>query len=494
MQTFLPYPDLRASCAVLDDRRLGKQRVETFQILRALTWPTYAWKNHPAVTMWRGFVPALVAYGLASCEEWTGRGYADTVAPQLLAWGSHDDYELPPWFGLEALHLSHRSALVRKDPAHYRSVFPGVPDDLPYYWPRPVFPRWPVRRSGGPVDLDAALRLLGYSSTLPGQAAAVDALVAGRDVLLAIRPGAGASTTGLLGGLCTPGRTLWVSPPAGPLDGPVDHRQLSRASGSGRPSTTPVINESTSRQPGPEDLLAMQDEQATTEWVFRRPGESADGAFGLVVLDGDMPSWQRPVDAPVLAVVGCAPPDNNFAERFDLRDPVTIGGGWDVPGTWLGVQMVPTRAARLEGVRSAIERHGPAVVVTSTRARAERLAEQLGGRAASWAPTMRASAATAAVGAWRTRRLDALVIPPHELPSLGRRQVPLLLHADGVESVDAWREVVAQVAPASAVLLATPDAPADVLHLATTEECVRRGLLSRYGELVEGRCGRCAKD
>lgn len=57
MRTFLPYPDLRASCVVLDDKRLGKQRVETSQILRALTWPRFAWKNHPAVRMWRGFVP-----------------------------------------------------------------------------------------------------------------------------------------------------------------------------------------------------------------------------------------------------------------------------------------------------------------------------------------------------------------------------------------------------------------------------------------------------
>ena len=86
MQTFLPYPDLRASCVVLDDRRLGKQRVETFQILRALTWPEYAWKNHPAVRMWRGFVPALVEYGLENCREWTRRGYADSVAEQLVAW------------------------------------------------------------------------------------------------------------------------------------------------------------------------------------------------------------------------------------------------------------------------------------------------------------------------------------------------------------------------------------------------------------------------
>jgi hypothetical protein len=85
MQTFLPYADFQASSAVLDDRRLGKQRVETFQILRALTWPDYAWKNHPAVRMWRGFVPALVRYGVTTCEEWTRRGHADTVRASLLA-------------------------------------------------------------------------------------------------------------------------------------------------------------------------------------------------------------------------------------------------------------------------------------------------------------------------------------------------------------------------------------------------------------------------
>ncbi len=139
MQTFLPYPDLRASCLVLDDRRLGKQRVETFQILRALTWPDYAWKNHPAVRMWRGFVPALVGYGLENCREWTRRGYADAVAPQLLAWSGGTEPvapSLPPWFGLEALHLSHRSSLLRKDPdarrtRHRESHAVGQPDTSP---------------------------------------------------------------------------------------------------------------------------------------------------------------------------------------------------------------------------------------------------------------------------------------------------------------------------------------------------------------------------
>ncbi len=154
MQTFLPYADFADSSAVLDPRRLGKQRVETFQILRALTWPQYAWKSHPAVRMWRGFVPALVAYGLANCAEWTRRGFADSVRESLLEFTDGEAVamadlarggELPPWLGDAALHRSHRSALLRKDPDWYGPWFPDVPDDLPYFWPPDRFPRWPVR-------------------------------------------------------------------------------------------------------------------------------------------------------------------------------------------------------------------------------------------------------------------------------------------------------------------------------------------------------------
>ena len=42
---------------------------------------------------------------------------------------------LPPWLGDSALHRSHQSALLRKDPELYGSCFPGVPNDLPYVWP-----------------------------------------------------------------------------------------------------------------------------------------------------------------------------------------------------------------------------------------------------------------------------------------------------------------------------------------------------------------------
>ncbi len=148
MQTFLPYPDFERSLRALDVRRLGKQRVEGIQVLRGLTIPTYGWRHHPAVKMWRGKEEALGRYSLTSCEIWAELGHADTCAATLRAdlaaigittVRSQADLAssgaLPAWFGDEEFHRSHRSALVRKDPAFYGPKFPDVPDDLPYVWP-----------------------------------------------------------------------------------------------------------------------------------------------------------------------------------------------------------------------------------------------------------------------------------------------------------------------------------------------------------------------
>jgi pyrimidine dimer DNA glycosylase len=153
MQTFLPYADFRRSAEVLDSKRLGKQRVEGLQVLRGLTVPTYGWRHHPAVKMWRGREEALGRYVLSVCEVWAERGHRDTVAATLsaelatlglphvrgqAALAAAD--ALPPWIGDEAFHRSHRSALVRKDPERYAALFPDVPDDLPYVWPEPAAP------------------------------------------------------------------------------------------------------------------------------------------------------------------------------------------------------------------------------------------------------------------------------------------------------------------------------------------------------------------
>jgi Pyrimidine dimer DNA glycosylase len=147
MQTFLPYADFEATAHVLDRQRLGKQRVETLQILRALELPDYGWQNHPAVRMWRGRTPALVRYGLDCVRVWTGRGHGDSTAGQIAEFApwvrelSQDDLRheslLPAWLGDERLHRSHRSQLLAKDPEFYRPLFPETPEGLGYFWPEP---------------------------------------------------------------------------------------------------------------------------------------------------------------------------------------------------------------------------------------------------------------------------------------------------------------------------------------------------------------------
>ena len=151
MQTFLPYAGFVRTARALDLRRLGKQRVEALQVLRGQVVPDYGWRHHPAVKMWHGHQEALAAYGVAICREWIRRGHADTVLGTIvetLGRTPRSQAELrragllPAWLGDAAFHRSHRSALVRKDPAWYGPMFPDVPGDLPYVWPpSPPSPR-----------------------------------------------------------------------------------------------------------------------------------------------------------------------------------------------------------------------------------------------------------------------------------------------------------------------------------------------------------------
>jgi len=141
VQTFLPYPSFSESANVLDYRRLGKQRVEAWQILNILNGnsKSNAWRNHPAVRMWRGYEMSLAHYGVAMCTEWKNRGFNDTmlrrfedVLPsKLLIYGAL----MPLWWGDEQFHRSHRSNLLRKNKSYYGQLWPNENDTLPYIWP-----------------------------------------------------------------------------------------------------------------------------------------------------------------------------------------------------------------------------------------------------------------------------------------------------------------------------------------------------------------------
>ena len=137
MQTFLPYANLAQSAARLDNKRLGKQRVEAYQILFVLLNPSArGWRNHPAVKMWRGHERALATFGSLCCEEWLHRGFNDTMLPRFrVLLETLPRTGMPEWLGDDRVNRAYRAALLAKNPSHYSQFGWGIEPKVEYQWP-----------------------------------------------------------------------------------------------------------------------------------------------------------------------------------------------------------------------------------------------------------------------------------------------------------------------------------------------------------------------
>jgi len=132
MQTFLPYPNFRQSLEILDRRRLGKQRLEAFQILQVLENKIkVVWSTHPCIRMWKGYEEALKLYLNFSIEEWIRRGYKNNMEMALVS----STITTPHWLGDWRLHASHRANLLRKNPEYYGKFGWKEDPNAPYWWP-----------------------------------------------------------------------------------------------------------------------------------------------------------------------------------------------------------------------------------------------------------------------------------------------------------------------------------------------------------------------
>ena len=143
MMTFRPYADHEQSARVLDDKRLGKQRLEAYQIMGAmmapLTGEVGGWTNHPVVQMWGGrpnpyidhacgelHLRDLLEYYYAIRNEWRRRGFKHQMEYKVLPFvfmASHT-LNLPviakhplPWE--KPQEARHKLILYRKDPEFY---------------------------------------------------------------------------------------------------------------------------------------------------------------------------------------------------------------------------------------------------------------------------------------------------------------------------------------------------------------------------------------
>ena len=144
MQTFLPYPTMRDSLDALDNKRLNKQILETYQILKVLSGksPSGGWRNHPAVLMWAGAEDELWRYGqvaMALAEmrdiktDKNKSNFKDLVKTSSRHWGNNE----PLWRSspsvLKRVTTTHKANLYRKDPEYYHDFADAV--DSPYNKP-----------------------------------------------------------------------------------------------------------------------------------------------------------------------------------------------------------------------------------------------------------------------------------------------------------------------------------------------------------------------
>lgn len=168
MNTFLPHPEFAEAVWVLDNKRLGKQRVECIQLLLALWYPerkhyTALWEtlgyatcdpsrtkppaylNHPCTRMWAGYEVALLRYLGACLREWEQRGFENLRCDQF--WGIVIEplrgCRMPGWLG-GPIHANHRGLLLGKDPVWYGQWGWAEKPVEKAWWPEKLLAQEPV--------------------------------------------------------------------------------------------------------------------------------------------------------------------------------------------------------------------------------------------------------------------------------------------------------------------------------------------------------------
>jgi hypothetical protein len=161
MQTFLPHSNILETAKELDSKRLNKQILESYQILKVLSGasPTGGWRNHPAVLMWKKHERALHTYAKTMIAEANFRGIktdknAENIAILEDMYGDRWGTSLPSWMNdndtLMRITTTHKVSLFNKDPMYYmkyqyavNSAYntpccPERKEPCKYYWPTHV--------------------------------------------------------------------------------------------------------------------------------------------------------------------------------------------------------------------------------------------------------------------------------------------------------------------------------------------------------------------
>ncbi len=250
------------------------------------------------------------------------------------------------------------------------------------------------------IEPDAALReVFGFPGFRPGQRDAVEAAIAGRDVLVVMPTGSGKSLCYQLPALMRADLTLVVSPLVSLMQDQVE--ALERAA----PGTVALVNAQQDAAAnraavdraisGRARLLYVAPERFSSPGFLERIRQAR---IGLFVVDEAhcvsqwghdfRPDYFRLADAArwlgaqaIIASTATATPQvaNDIVARLGLRDPVRVATGFDRPNLSFVVVPCATKEAGHRGIAAALKDPGalPAIVYAGTRAECDKLSARL---------------------------------------------------------------------------------------------------------------------
>ena len=329
--------------------------------------------------------------------------------------------------------------------------------------------------------------VLGFEAFRPGQEAAMQAVVAGRDTLAVLPSGAGKTAVYQVAGQLLDGPVVVVSPLIA-----LQRDQVERlAEIEDRAGRAVQLNSTLSAGDHREVLEALQD--GTVRFVFLAPEqltkpEVVDAVAGakpaLFVVDEAhcVSAWGHDFRPDYLRLGGvieqlghptvlaltatAAPPVRaEIVERLEMRDPEIVVAGFDRPEIRLEVDHYADAHGKEQGVLDRVlaeigEGRGPGIVYSATRKGTEEIAAQLadrGLRARHYHAGLNKADREDTQRAWMDDELDVVVATTAFGMGIDKPGTRFVVHAEPADSVDSYYQEIGRAGrdgqPALAVLV-----------------------------------------
>jgi ATP-dependent DNA helicase RecQ len=388
----------------------------------------------------------------------------------------------------------------------------------------------------------AAREVFGFEELRPGQAEAVERVLAGCDTLAVMSTGYGKSAIYQIAALLIPGPTVVVSPLIALQSDQVT--ELEREGAGGAAAVSSYVGEGERREAleelseGSLEFLFLSPEQLANEEVL---AEVADAGPSLFVVDEAhlISEWGhdfRPdylhlgavAEAigrpPILALTATAAPPvrAEILERLGMRSPEVIVRGFDRPNIRFAVERFHDAHAKRRALISQVaDEPKPGIVYAATRRLAEELGAELveaGVSATVYHGGMGRAARTSAQEAFMEDTVDVVVATTAFGMGVDKPNVRFVFHSEPSDSVDSYYQEVGRAGRDGSAARAVLFYRAEDLGLrrffaggahdesrlelersrvtmmgeyADSRGCRREFVLTYFGEQFTPPCGRC---